>query len=164
MKLAVRPGSIAIGLLVGCAGLATAQTAPAPQPDVVRAGAPAKPAPAQYFTGAVMLTELVKPTPPGRAGLGFVTFPPGARSHWHTHPGGQTLYILTGCGWTQREGEPVKRVCAGDTVYVPAGVRHWHGATATTAMSHLSVAETVDGRNVDWAEPVSDAQYHGPTN
>lgn len=149
-------------LLVGNAGSAVAQTA-APQPSVVKAGAvAAKPGPAQYFTGKVTVAELVKPTPPGRAGTGLVAFQPGARSNWHTHPAGQTLYVTDGCGWTQREGGVVERICKGDTGYVPAGVRHWHGATDRTAMTHLSISETLGGRNVDWMEPVSDAQFHGP--
>jgi quercetin dioxygenase-like cupin family protein len=149
-------------LLGGNTGIAVAQTA-APQPGVVKAGAVApKPGPTQYFTGKVTIAELVKPMPPGRAGTGLVAFQVRARSNWHTHPAGQTLYVTEGCGWTQREGGVVTRICKGDTAYVPAGVRHWHGATDETAMTHLSIAETFDGRNVDWAEPVSDAQFHGP--
>lgn len=119
------------------------------------------PGPAANFTGRVTVEPVVNPDPPGRAVLGLVTFAPGARSNWHTHPAGQSLYITDGCGWTQREGGPVIRVCKGDAVYVPAGVRHWHGATDTTSMTHLSISETLDGRNVDWAEPVTDAQFLG---
>lgn len=150
-------------VFAGYTGVAGAQTAATPQPGVVKAGAVApKPCPVKYFTGKVTVAELVKPTPPGRAGTGIVAFQAGARSNWHTHPAGQTLYVTEGCGWTQREGGAVERICKGDTVYVPAGVRHWHGATDRTAMTHLSMTETVEGRNVDWAEPVSDAQFHGP--
>jgi len=117
------------------------------------------PGPPANFTGRVTVEPVVSPNPPGRAVLGLVTFAPGARSHWHTHPAGQSLYVTDGCGWTQRDGGAVSRICKGDAVYVPAGVRHWHGATDTTAMTHLSISETLDGRNVDWAEPVTDVQY-----
>lgn len=150
-------------LLLGGAGAAIGQTSPKPQPGVIKAGTVTpKPGPVKYFTGKVTVAELVKPTPPGRAGTGLVAFQAGARSNWHMHPAGQTLYVTEGCGWTQREGGAVERICKGDTVYVPAGVRHWHGATDRTAMAHLSVSETVDGRNVDWMEPVTAAQFHGP--
>ena len=151
----------ALAVLSLASGTTFAQSS-TPQAGVVRAGAPAKPGPAQYFTGKVTVVELVKPEAPGRAGTGLVAFSAGARSNWHTHPAGQTLYVTDGCGWTQREGGAVARICKGDTVYVPAGVRHWHGATATTPMTHLSITETVGGRNVDWMEPVSTAQFHGP--
>ncbi len=127
---------------------------------VARAGAvSAKPVPDSYFTGSATLRPLANPVAPGRASFGEVTFAPGARSHWHTHPAGQTLYVLDGCGLTQQEGEPVMRICKGDTVYAPPGVKHWHGATATTSMTQLTVTETVEGRNVDWLEPVTDATY-----
>lgn len=132
------------------------------EPGIVRAGAPTTSGPSRYFAGRVTVAELVKPEGPSRVGTGLVAFRPGARSNWHTHPAGQTLYVTEGCGWTQREGGQVQRICKGDTVYVPAGMRHWHGATASDAMTHLSITETVDGRNVDWMEPVSDAQFHGP--
>lgn len=117
------------------------------------------PGPATNFTGQVTVEPIVTPDPPGRAVLGLVTFAQGARSNWHTHPAGQSLYVTDGCGWTQREGGAVSRICKGDAVYVPGGVRHWHGATNTTAMTHLSISEALNGRNVDWAEPVTDAQY-----
>lgn len=119
----------------------------------------AAPAPSQYFTGTVTLKPLAKPQPPGQASIGLVTFSPGARSHWHTHPAGQMLVVTEGCGWTQEEGAPAKRICKGDVVTVAPGVKHWHGASADTAMAQLAVTETLDGRNVDWMEPVSDAQY-----
>ena len=137
-----------------------AQTAPASPPSVSRAGEREIVAgPAKTFSGDVRVEMLVKPDAPGRATLGLVTFSPGARSNWHTHPAGQSLYVTDGCGWTQREGGPVMRICQGDVAYVPAGVRHWHGATDTTSMTHLAVSETVGTSNVDWAEPVGDAQY-----
>lgn len=151
-------------LLFNGSGAALGQAAPAPPPGVVRSKTVSpKPGPAKYFTGKVTVAELVKPLAPGRAGTGLVTFQSGARSNWHTHPAGQTLYVTEGCGWTERAGGPVQRICKGDTVYVPAGQRHWHGATDRTTMTHLSITETVGGRNVDWAEPVSDVQFHGPS-
>lgn len=107
---------------------------------------------------------LTSPTAPGQAGTALVTFTPRARTYWHTHPAGQTLYVTDGCGWTQAEGEPVQRICAGDAVYVKPGVRHWHGATTTTSMTHLAITETYGGSNVEWMEPVTDARYTGPAN
>lgn len=127
---------------------------------VVRAGErPMGAGPAANFTGSVLVRPVVDAAQMGATTLGSVTFQPGARSNWHTHPGGQALFVTDGCGWTQREGGPVMRICKGDTAWVPHGVRHWHGATATTAMTHLSISETINGRNVNWMEPVTDAQY-----
>lgn len=111
------------------------------------------------FTGRVSIRPIVTPQSPGRTTIGEVTFQPGARSYWHTHPAGQAFVVTQGCGWTQREGGPVVKICQGDTVYVPAGVKHWHGATPTTSMTHLAITETLDGKNVSWLEEVSDAQY-----
>lgn len=122
----------------------------------------AQPGPSDWFTGRATVRPLASATAPGQAGMGLVSFQPGARSRWHSHPAGQILYVTEGCGWIQEEGSPVRRICNGDAIYTRAGVRHWHGATNTTAMSHLAVTETVGGRNVDWMEPVSPAQYHGP--
>ena len=143
-------------LLFGPAGAGMAQT-------VVRNGSvAAKPAPAANFTGRVTVQALTDATPPGQAGTAMVAFAPSARSNWHTHPAGQTLYVTKGCGWTQEEGGTAARICQGDTLYVKPGVRHWHGATATTAMSHLAISEMRDGKNVVWLEPVTDAQFRGP--
>lgn len=142
---------------------ALACLSPAATAQVVPAGSvPAQPVPKENFTGSATLRPLTKPTAPGQAGTGLVRFSAGARSNWHTHPAGQTLYVTEGCGWTQEEGGPVRRICKGDAVYAKPGVKHWHGATDRTAMSHLAITETVDGRNVNWMEPVSAAQYHGP--
>jgi quercetin dioxygenase-like cupin family protein len=88
-----------------------------------------------------------------------VTFEPGARSNWHTHPLGQTLIVTAGCGWTQCAGEPIVEIRAGDVIWCPPGHKHWHGATATTAMTHIAIQEALDGKNVEWMEAVSDAQY-----
>lgn len=120
--------------------------------------------PADYFTGEVYLYMLTKPTAPGQAGTALVTFTPGARTNWHSHPAGQTFYVTQGCGWTQAEGQAPQRVCAGDMAYVKPGVRHWHGATANEAMSHIAITESLNGKNVEWQEPVTDAQFTGPAN
>jgi quercetin dioxygenase-like cupin family protein len=140
-----------------------AQPRPVGQTPVTRAGeTPAQAGPATTFTGKVRVRLLAKPVAPGRTSMGLVTFDRGARSFWHTHPAGQTLYVTEGCGWTQQEGRTPTRICAGDTATVPPGVRHWHGATASTTMSHLSITENMNGRDVDWQGPVSAADYHGP--
>ena len=123
---------------------------------------PSQAGPAQYFTGTVRIDPLVTPPAPARATTAYVTFEPGARSNWHTHPLGQTLIVTAGCGWTQCEGEPVMEICAGDVVWCPPGHKHWHGATAATAMTHLAVTEALDGKAVDWLEPVTDTQYVAP--
>jgi quercetin dioxygenase-like cupin family protein len=92
-----------------------------------------------------------------------VTFEPGARTTWHTHPLGQTIIITSGLGWVQREGGPIEEVRAGDVVWFPLGLKHWHGASATTAMTHIAIQESINGKNVDWLEHVSDDQYRtGP--
>ena len=92
----------------------------------------------------------------------IVTFEPGARTAWHTHPLGQTLIVTSGCGWVQVEGGPNEEIRPGDIVWFPPGEKHWHGATATTAMTHIAIAEALDGKTVDWMEKVSDAQVPGP--
>jgi len=116
-------------------------------------------APAENFTGTVRIDPLSAPPEPSRVSVANVTFEPGARSAWHTHPLGQTLIVTFGCGWTQCEGEPVVEIRTGDVVWCPPGKRHWHGATPTTAMTHVSVVEALDGSNVTWMEKVSDEQY-----
>lgn len=116
--------------------------------------------PAEYFTGRVRIDAPFQMEAPARAGGAVVTFEPGARSHWHTHPLGQTLVVLSGLGWHRCEGEAKEEIRPGDVVTCPPGKRHWHGATATTAMSHIAIAERDEhGRNVEWMEPVSDAEY-----
>ena len=113
------------------------------------------------FTGSVRIDGLSQPVAPGRAGAGLVTFAPGARTVWHTHPAGQTIVITAGKGWVQREGGPREEVNPGDAVFFEADEKHWHGATADTGMSHIAITETVDGETVTWLEPVTDAQYSG---
>lgn len=133
--------------------------------EIHRAGSrPSGKGPAEYFTGTVRLDPLFNPSGASRAAGVSVTFEPGARTAWHTHPLGQTIIITAGCGWAQRDGGPVEEIRPGDVVWFPPGEKHWHGATATTAMSHIAIQEKLDGKTVDWLEPVSDAQYHGPSN
>ncbi len=128
--------------------------------DITRAGAtPSTRGPAEYFTGTVRIDPLFSPPEPARAAGALVTFEPGARTAWHTHPLGQTIIVTTGCGWAQREGGPVEVIRPGDVVWFPPGEKHWHGATATTAMSHIAVQEKQDGSPVTWLEQVSDEQY-----
>ncbi|MCC6776410.1 MAG: cupin domain-containing protein [Hyphomicrobiales bacterium] len=128
--------------------------------EIKRSGSqPSRKGPPEWFTGEVRIDPLHTASEPARAGAGCVTFEPGARTAWHTHPLGQTLIIMFGCGWVQREGGPVEVVRAGDVVWFPPGLKHWHGATPTTAMTHIAIQETLDGRNVDWLEKVNDEQY-----
>jgi quercetin dioxygenase-like cupin family protein len=115
--------------------------------------------PADWFTGTVRVDPLFTAPDPARVSGALVTFEPGARTAWHTHPLGQTLIVTSGCGWVQREGGVVEEIRPGDVVWFPPGEKHWHGATATTAMSHIAIQEKLNGSVVDWLEHVSDAQY-----
>jgi quercetin dioxygenase-like cupin family protein len=115
--------------------------------------------PVEWFTGSVRVDPMFPPMAPSRVSGGLVTFEPGARSAWHTHPVGQILIVTEGVGWIQREGRPVEEIRPGDVVQIPPGVRHWHGAAATTGMTHISLTEEVDGRNATWMEKVTDDQY-----
>jgi quercetin dioxygenase-like cupin family protein len=129
--------------------------------DIKRGGSdPSRKGPAEYFTGAVRIDPLFQAPDPARAGAGRVTFEPGARTAWHTHPLGQTLIITSGLGWVQREGGSIEEVRAGDVVWFPPGEKHWHGASPTTAMTHIAVQEMLDGKNVNWMEKVTNEQYH----
>ncbi|AMX94121.1 cupin domain-containing protein [Mesorhizobium ciceri] len=114
---------------------------------------------ADYFTGAVRIDAPFKGSEPARVGGATVTFEPGARTAWHTHPLGQTLIVLSGAGLAQREGGPIESIQPGDIVWFAPGEKHWHGAAPTTAMSHIAIAEALDGKVVDWLEHVSDEQY-----
>jgi quercetin dioxygenase-like cupin family protein len=149
------------GLVTLAAGQAFAQsTAGNSAMEIRRAGSqPSGKGPAQYFTGTVRVDPMFPATPPSRVNGGHVTFEPGARSNWHTHPLGQTLIITSGLGWVQREGGPIEEVRPGDVVWFPPGLKHWHGAAPTTAMTHVAIQEALDGKNVDWLEKVSDEQY-----
>ncbi|WP_232288251.1 cupin domain-containing protein [Anaeromyxobacter sp. K] len=115
--------------------------------------------PAEYFTGTVRIDPLFPVNAPSRASGAYVTFEPCARSAWHTHPLGQILIVTSGVGRVQRWGGPVEEIRAGDVVWTPPGVKHWHGASPTTAMTHLAVQEQLDGKVVEWMEKVTDEQY-----
>ncbi|HKW54231.1 MAG TPA: cupin domain-containing protein [Stellaceae bacterium] len=120
---------------------------------------PSRKGPAEYFTGTVRIDPLFEAQEPSRVSGGSVTFEPGARSAWHTHPLGQTLIVTSGLGWTQVWGGPVEEIRPGDVVRCPPGVKHWHGATPSTAITHIAIQEALNGKNVDWMEKVSDQQY-----
>ena len=122
---------------------------------------PSAKGPADWFTGAVRIDSPFQRTEPARIGGAIVTFEPGARTAWHTHPLGQTLIITAGSGRAQREGGAVEEVRAGDIVWFEPGERHWHGASPTTAMTHVAIAEMLDGKVVEWMEHVSDREYEG---
>ncbi|EJL27299.1 cupin domain-containing protein [Novosphingobium sp. AP12] len=126
---------------------------------ITRNGTASKAGPADYFTGTVRIDGPFSAEAPARAAGATVTFEPGARTNWHTHPLGQTLIVTQGVGWTQCEGGPKAEIRAGDIVWCPCQRRHWHGATATTAMTHIAVAEVLDGTAVTWMEPVADEDY-----
>ncbi len=122
---------------------------------------PSRPGPAEYFTGQVRIDPLFQPPAPSRLYGASVTFEPGARTAWHTHPLGQTLVVTAGCGRAQREGGPIEEIRPGDVVWFPPGEKHWHGAAPSAAMTHIAIAEVLDGRNADWLEHVTDEQYRG---
>ncbi|OWY31145.1 cupin domain-containing protein [Herbaspirillum robiniae] len=115
--------------------------------------------PSDYFTGSVRIDSFFQAEEPARSGGAIVTFEPGARTAWHTHPLGQTLVVTHGVGWTQCEGGPRMEIRAGDVVWCPCRRRHWHGATDKTAMSHVAITEMLEGKNVEWLEHVTDEQY-----
>ena len=130
--------------------------------DIKRVGSqPSGKGPADWFTGTVRVDPLFAAPDPARVSGALVTFEPGARTAWHTHPLGQTLIVTAGSGWVQRHGGPVEEIHPGDVVWFPPGEKHWHGATATTAMSHIAIQEKLNGSAVDWLEHVSDADYRG---
>jgi len=122
---------------------------------------PSAKGPADWFTGTVRIDAPFNGAAPARVGGATVTFEPSARTAWHTHPLGQTLIVLSGSGRAQREGGPVEDIRAGDIIWFEPGEKHWHGASATTAMTHIAIAEALDGKVVDWMEKVSDEQYQG---
>jgi quercetin dioxygenase-like cupin family protein len=128
--------------------------------QIQRSGAkPSGKGPADYFTGTVRIDPLFSPPDPARVAGAFVTFEPGARTAWHTHPLGQTLIVTSGLGWIQREGGTVEEIRPGDVVWFEPGEKHWHGASAAAAMSHIAIQEKLNGSPVDWMEHVTDAQY-----
>jgi quercetin dioxygenase-like cupin family protein len=157
----------------GLAALAAAGSAAAEMPtttvptkrrngtmEITRSGSqPSRKGPAEYFTGTVRVDPLFQAPDPARVAGASVTFEPGARTAWHTHPLGQTLIVTFGRGWVQREGGTIEEIRPGDVVWIPPGEKHWHGATPTTAMTHIAIQEALDGKVVDWMEKVSDEQY-----
>ncbi|QFT93600.1 Cupin domain protein [Roseovarius sp. THAF9] len=129
---------------------------------ITRSGSsPSNPGPEDYFTGTVRIDPLFQAEEPGRTSGAHVTFEPGARTAWHTHPAGQTLIVTFGRGRVQRDGGPVEEISQGDVVWFPAGEKHWHGADADTAMSHIAIQESIGGTPVTWLEKVADADYNG---
>jgi quercetin dioxygenase-like cupin family protein len=128
--------------------------------DIKRAGSqPSVKGPAEWFTGTVRIDPLFSAPAPARAGGACVTFEPGARTAWHTHPLGQTLIVTAGSGVVQREGGPIEEIRPGDIVWFAPGEKHWHGASPTTAMTHIAIQEALDGKAVEWMDDVADAQY-----
>src|SRR3954470_14573168 len=136
-----------------------------PQMEIKRIGSqPSAKGPADWFTGTVRIDAAFDRTEPARVGGATVTFEPGARTAWHTHPLGQTLIVTSGFGWAQREGGPVEEIRPGDMVWFPPGEKHWHGATSTTGMTHIAIQEKLNGKVVDWMEHVSEQQYRSREN
>ena len=128
--------------------------------EITRIGSqPSQDGPHDWFTGKVRIDALFQPNQVRRAQAASVTFEPGARTAWHTHPLGQTLIVTSGTGWVQREGGKVEQIFPGDVVWFNAGEKHWHGATATTAMTHIAIQEQLDGKLVEWMETVKDSDY-----
>ena len=131
--------------------------------DIKRSGSqPSGKGPSEWFTGTVRIDPMFQASAPARVVLASVTFEPGARTAWHTHPLGQTLIVTAGAGLAQRWGGPIEEIRPGDVVWFPPGEKHWHGAAPTTAMTHMAVQEQLDGKAVDWLEQVSDEQYRAP--
>ena len=128
--------------------------------DITRNGKrPANRGPADFFTGRVRVDPLFSAQEPARANGASVTFEPGARSAWHSHPLGQTLIVTAGSGWVQAWGQPVQEIGPGDVIWTPPGEKHWHGAKATTSLTHIAIQEALNGKVVDWMEQVGDDQY-----
>jgi quercetin dioxygenase-like cupin family protein len=129
--------------------------------EIQRSGSqPSRKGQDDYFTGAVRIDPLIEASEPARVFAASVTFEPGARTAWHTHPLGQTLIVTAGCGRAQRWGGKIEEICPGDVVWFAPGEKHWHGAAAATAMTHIAVQEKLDGKAVEWMEKVTDEQYH----
>jgi quercetin dioxygenase-like cupin family protein len=128
--------------------------------DITRAGSqPSNKGPADWFTGTVRIDPVITALPPARVAAAKVTFEPGARTAWHTHPLGQTLIVTDGMGLAQRDGGPIEQIRPGDVVWFPPNEKHWHGASPTTAMTHIAIQESLDGKAVDWMEKVTDERY-----
>jgi quercetin dioxygenase-like cupin family protein len=128
--------------------------------DIHLAGSrPTRRAPKENFTGTVLQDPIITTEAPARLVVNRVSFEPGARTNWHTHPLGQTLYVIAGVGRVQTKGGPMREIRPGDVVWIPAGEKHWHGGSPTTGMTHLAMQEAQDGKTADWMEPVTDAEY-----
>jgi quercetin dioxygenase-like cupin family protein len=128
--------------------------------DITKTGSqPSGKGPAEYFTGTVRVDSPFQRSAPARVGGALVTFEPGARTAWHTHPLGQTLIVTSGCGRVQRHGGPIEEIRPGDVVWIEPGERHWHGASPTMAMTHIAIAESLNGKAVEWMEKVSEEEY-----
>lgn len=156
----------AAATVLGVPAILRAQGSPSPtqrkelKMEIKRSGSqPSSKGNADWFTGTVRVDPLFEATAPARVRGASVTFEPGARTNWHTHPLGQTLIVTAGCGRAQREGGPVEEIRPGDVVWIPPGEKHWHGAAPTTAMTHFAVQEALDGKAVEWMEKVSAEQY-----
>jgi 4-carboxymuconolactone decarboxylase len=149
-----------------CILAAGAQSQPSPEEGalrITRSGTqPPRPAPAGYFTGSARIDTPFQASAPARVSGARVVFEAGARTAWHTHPLGQTLIVTAGTGRVQRWGDPVDEIRQGDVVWIPPGVKHWHGAAPTSSMTHIAISEQVDGKTVEWMEKVSDAEYAAP--
>jgi len=159
---------ISVAIAISLCALAPLAQAQSPKDEgaiqIVRRGArPALQAPAEHFTGSVRVDPLFQATAPARASGSLVTFEPGARTAWHSHPLGQILIVTTGTGRVQRWGDPVEEIHQGDVVWIPPGQKHWHGAAPNSSMAHIGIVEQLDGKAVDWMEKVSDTQYVAPT-
>jgi quercetin dioxygenase-like cupin family protein len=155
-----------LALSLGVNGMRTAARSSHPkgeeQMEIKPCGShPSAKGPADWFTGTVRIDPLFQPNAPARAGGASVTFDPGARTAWHTHPLGQTLLVTAGCGRAQCWGGPIEEIRPGDVIWFPPGEKHWHGAGPTTAMTHIAIQEQLDGRFVDWMEKVTEEQYGG---
>ena len=150
-----RQSAIALSLMLAAAAPALAQSMQV-MPNGSR---PTAKGPAEYFTGNVMVNPLFASGEGSRTSGGHVTFEPGARSNWHTHPAGQALIVSSGTGWVQEWGGEKRLIQPGDVIWTPPGVKHWHGATDTNSLSHIAIQETIDGKNVIWMERVTDEQY-----
>src|SRR5205823_4978821 len=145
-----------------CTQAAASSSATASTVDALSRDKPAgQEGPAEWFTGTVRINPLFEAPDPARIRCASVTFEPCARTAWHTHPLGQTLMVTSGLGWAQREGGPIEEIRPGDVVWFAPGEKHWHGATPTTAMTHIAIQENLDGKVVEWMEHVSDEQYRG---
>src|SRR4051812_37021012 len=159
----VIPAAMTLGLFAAASAHSDGKKASAEAPkavEVVKAGTQASArGKAEYFTGSVRIDPLFEAAAPSRTSGGSVTFEPGARSAWHTHPAGQTLIVTAGSGWVQQWGGKMQEMKPGDVVRIPPGVKHWHGATDKTAVAHIAIQEAIDGKAVEWLEHVTDEQY-----